>query len=183
MDNTYFFKLTNLENMDIKKLQVELDRLKIKYKRKDNIIYIYLRNFNIINFIYNLLLLAVITNTKHIHTKLKLNKNLLLSNKEVGLLLIKIFDNIKNYEKQEIKKDDKVAEKIGTLNLTDKNCILEDKNKIIHNNLEKFLGSVYMQQLRELIKLIPQKTKNLFLKRYNTILLDNIKIDEVNLDW
>jgi len=173
----------DLDNMDIKKLQVELDRLKIKYKRKDNIIYIYLRNFNIVNFVYNLLLLAVITNTKHIHTNLKLNKNLLLRNKEVGLLLIKIFDAIKNYEKQEIKKEGQVAENIGTLNLSNKNCILEDKNKTIHNNLEKFLGNTYMQQLRELIKLVAQKTKNPFLQRYNTILLDNIKLDEVNLDW
>jgi len=183
MNNTYFFKLVDLDNMDIKKLQIDLERLNIKYKRKDNIIYIYLKNFNIVNFIYNLLLLAVITNTKHIHTNLKLNKNLLLSNKESALLLIKIFNSIKNYEKTEIKKEGQVAEKISTLNLSNKNCILEDKNKIIHNGLENFLGNVYMQQLRELIKLISKKTKNPFLRRYNNILIDNLKIDEINLNW
>jgi len=183
MDNTYFFKLINLDIMDIKKLQIELERLNIKYKKKDNIIYIYLKNFNIVNFVYNLLLLAVITNTKHIHTNLKLNKNLLLGNKEVALLLIKIFDNIRNYEKTEMKKNGQVAENVGTLNLSDSKCVLEDKNKIIHNNLENFLGNVYMQQLRELIKLVTQKTKNPFLKRYNEILIHNIKLDEINLDW
>jgi len=183
MDNTYFFKLINLDIMDIKKLQIELERLNIKYKKKDNIIYIYLKNFNIVNFVYNLLLLAVITNTKHIHTNLKLNKNLLLSNKEAALLLIKIFNSIKNYEKSEVKKEGQVTENVGTLNLSNSKCILEDKNKIIHNGLENFLGNVYMQQLRELIKLIPQKTKNPFLKRYNTILLDNIKLNVINLDW
>jgi len=183
MDNTYFFKLINLDNFDIKKLEIELDRLNIKYKRKDNTIYIYLKNFNIVNFVYNLLLLAVITNTKHIHTNLKLNKSLLLGNKEVALLLIKIFDAIKNYEKPEVKKEGQVTENVETLNLSNSKCILEDKNKIIHNGLENFLGNTYMQQLRELIKLIPQKTKNPFLKRYNTILLDNIKLDVINLDW
>ena len=183
MDNTYFFKLTDLEKLDIKKLQVDLERLNIKYKKQDNTIYIYLKNFNIVNFIYNLLLLAVITNTKHIHTNLKLNKNLLLNNKEVALLLIKIFNSIKNYEKTEMKKNGQVAEKISTLNLSDKKCVLEDKNKIIHNGLENFLGNTYMQQLRELIKLVTQKTKNPFLKKYNNILINNIKIDEINLDW
>jgi len=182
MDNTYFFKLVNLEKLDIKKLEIELERLNIKYKRKDNTIYIYLKNFNIVNFVYNLLLLAVITNTKHIHTNLKLNKSLLLSNKEVALLLIKIFDAIKNYEKTEMKKNNDITEKIGVLNLSDSKCILEDKNKIIHNGLENFLGNTYMQQLRELIKLTSKKTKNPFLKRYNTILLNNIKLDEINLD-
>jgi hypothetical protein len=183
MCNTYFFKLINLENMDIKKLQIELERLKIKYKKQDNTIYVYLKNFNIVNFVYNLLLLAVIANTKHIHTNLKLNRDLLLNNQEVALLLIKIFNSIKDYEKQEIKKEGQVSEKIGTLNLSNKNCILEDKNKIIHSNLEKFLGNVYMQQLRDLIKLIPHKTQNPFLQRYNEILINNIKLDEVNLDW
>jgi hypothetical protein len=183
MDNTYFFKLIDLENMDTKKLQVELERLKIKYKKQENTLYIYSKNFNIVNFVYNLLLLAVIANTKHIHTNLKLNKSLLLGNKEIGVLLIKIFDSIKNYEKQEMKKEGQVAEKIGTLNLSDKKCVLEDKNKIIHDNLEKFLGTACMEQLRNLIKLIPQKTQNPFLKRYNNILINNIKIDEVNLDW
>jgi len=106
----------------------------------------------------------------------------LLSNKEVALLLIKIFDAIKNYEKTEMKKNNDITEKIGVLNLSDSKCILEDKNKIIHNGLENFLGNTYMQQLRELIKLTSKKTKNPFLKRYNTILLNNIKLDEINLD-
>jgi len=178
--DTYFFVLKNIETFEIKVLISELNKLKIKYKKEDNNIYIYLNNFNVINYIYNLLLLALICNVKHINANLKFNKNTLNNNTNIALLLIKIFNNIKNYTKTEIEKKDNITRKTGEINLSNKNCVLEQKNKIITEDIETFLNDK-MDNLRELINLINNKSKNVFLKRYNNILINNLKLNEITI--
>jgi len=174
---TFSFKFT--ENIEINKFVGELEKLNINYKKKDNNIYVFLKNKDIINFMFNLILLSVVCNVKHINTKLKLNKNMIID-KKIGLELIKLFNIIKNYEKSEIIKKGDITEKINEIRLNDKNCVIEQKNKEIDDIINNFLGTTHYTKFKELFK-HTQKSKNPFLKRHIKIMEDNLKLNEIQI--
>ena len=188
----YDFLLKNLDYKSISKYKNVFNYLNIKYKIKDNNIYIYLKLNNTVNFIYNLLLISIITNIYNLQqTKLKLNKIKLNNNVNVAKLLIKIFNYIKTYNKQQVKvKNNDITEKGEILNLNNNNCILEDKNKLIKEALKTFLTTNKYKQLQNLIELTNKKSKNVYLKKFNNIIKNNLQIttnnkveEELELDF
>jgi len=173
---TFFFVLIDLTNAEIETITNYLNKLNIKNKKVKDKLYIYLNNFNVINFVYNLLLVSLIINVKNIkNVKLKLNKNI-IANYNAAMLLINIFNNIKNYNKNEIETDNNnIVKSKQTLNLNNKNCLIETKNKFIKENLQDFLVDKYFM-LEDLIENVNKKSKNPFLKKFNNILQENLKI-------
>lgn len=178
MDN-YFFLLKNFDNTTKKQLLKILKQLKIKNIEKDDNIYIFLNNYNVINYFYNLLLISVICNIIQCkNVKIKLNKNMLLNKKNIGIELVKLFNTIKNYELTEVKKDKKtdITIKNNTINLKSKDCIIKQKNNDIKDILKVLLNEKY-EKLLELIELINKKKKtNYYLKYFNSIILNNLEL-------
>lgn len=181
MFNNYFFKIKNLDYADIDKYKKIFKQLKIDFKVEDNVIYIYLKNKDVINFIYNLLLISVITNINNIKkAELKLNKILFANNYNAAKIIITIFNYIKNYEKTDIKVNNNIIENKQKLNLIDKNCVVDTKNKIIKDNIKNFLiTNEKYEKLLELIELVDKKSKNPYLKKFNSIIKNNLKIKQL----
>ena len=181
MFNNYFFKIKNLDYADIDKYKKIFKQLKIDFKVEDNVIYIYLKNKDVINFIYNLLLISVITNINNIKkAELKLNKILFANNYNAAKIIITIFNYIKNYEKTDIKVNNNIVENKQKLNLLDKNCVVDTKNKIIKDNIKNFLiTNEKYEKLLELIELVDKKSKNPYLKKFNSIIKNNLKIKQL----
>ena len=181
MFNNYFFKIKNLDYADIDKYKKIFKQLKIDFKVEDNVIYIYLKNKDVINFIYNLLLISVITNINNIKkAELKLNKILFANNYNAAKIIITIFNYIKNYEKTDIKVNNNIVENKQKLNLLDKNCVVDTKNKIIKDNIKNFLITTEKyEKLLELIELADKKSKNPYLKKFNSIIKNNLKIKQL----
>jgi len=181
MFNNYFFKIKNLDYADIDKYKKIFKQLKIDFKVEDNVIYIYLKNKDVINFIYNLLLISVITNINNIKkAELKLNKILFANNYNAAKIIITIFNYIKNYEKTDIKVNNNIVENKQKLNLLDKNCVVDTKNKIIKDNIKNFLiTNEKYEKLLELIELADKKSKNPYLKKFNSIIKNNLKIKQL----